>query len=136
MNISFATDNDYDWIKNRDRHLQEKLIIPKISGKEIYLLRDENEAILGWMRYGYFWDNTPFMNMLWIDQPYRSQGLGKAVTVHWENDMKLQGYRMVMTSSQADEGAQHFYRKLGYTDAGCLMLDSQPLEILFTKKLN
>ncbi|MNP74328.1 hypothetical protein D3C76_1711890 [compost metagenome] len=50
--------------------------------------------------------------------------------------MKQKGYDMVMTSTQADEGAQHFYRKLGYKDAGCLILDSQPLEILLTKKLD
>lgn len=137
MNISFATEKDCEWIQNHDRHLDVKLILPKISGKEIYLLRDhENETIIGWLRYGYFWDNTPFMNMLWIDELYRNQGLGKAAADYWENEMKQQGYNLIMTSTQADEGAQHFYRKLGYKDAGSLLLDSQPLEIFFTKKLN
>jgi hypothetical protein len=36
--------------------------------------------------------------------------------------MKQMGFKMTMTSTQADEGAQHFYRKLGYKDAGCLLL--------------
>ncbi|WP_151733104.1 GNAT family N-acetyltransferase ['Paenibacillus yunnanensis' Narsing Rao et al. 2020] len=135
MNISFATDKDYDWIKERDRHLAERLIIPKIAGKEIYLLRDEQETVIGWMRYGYFWDNTPFMNMLWIDEPYRNHGLGKEVVLFWEKEMKQQGHTLIMTSTQADEGSQHFYRKLGYRDAGCLLLDTQPLEIILIKEL-
>lgn len=38
------------------------------------------------------------------------------------------GYKMVMTSTQADEDSQHFYRKLGYIDKGCLLLDNTPFE--------
>ena len=33
---------------------------------------------------------------------------------YWEKDMKSQGYGMLLTSTQVDEDAQHFYRKLGY----------------------
>ncbi|OMF36899.1 GNAT family N-acetyltransferase [Paenibacillus sp. FSL H8-0548] len=136
MKISVATVKDYEWIRNRDPHLEEKLILPKIREREIYLVQDESDAILGWMRYGYFWDNTPFMNMIWIEEPYRKRGLGKYVVEFWEQEMKQQGFMLVMTSTQADEDAQHFYRRLGYRDAGCLILDTQPLEIIFTKKLS
>ncbi|MBW4084334.1 GNAT family N-acetyltransferase [Paenibacillus sp. S150] len=135
MKITHAADSDLNWIINRDPHLRQKLISAKIKGKEIYLLRNGSEEIIGWLRYGYFWDNTPFMNMLWIDEPYRKQGMGKEIVDYWEQEMKQQGFELVMTSTQADEDAQHFYRRLGYKDAGCLVLDVQPLEILFTKKL-
>ena len=30
---------------------------------------------------------------------------------YWEAEMKNQGFCMVMTSTQVDESAQHFYRK-------------------------
>ncbi len=44
-----------------------------------------------------------------------------------------------MTSTQTDESAQHFYRKLGYQDAGCLVLDipgyKQPMEMFLVKKI-
>ena len=43
--------------------------------------------------------------------------------------------KLVMTSSQSDEKAQHFYRKLGYSDVGSLTLPKEPLEIIFMKKL-
>lgn len=87
------------------------------------------------MRHGYFWDNTPFMNMIWIDEPYRNKGLGKKAVLFWEDEMKQQGFKLVMTSTLANEGAQHFYRKLGYRDSGCLILEDEPLEILLTKTL-
>ncbi|TLS53933.1 GNAT family N-acetyltransferase [Paenibacillus antri] len=135
MRIDFANDSDYEYIRERDRHISENLILSKIKGTEIYIIRDKDEHNIGWMRYGYFWDNTPFMNMIWVDEQNRGKGVGKQVILFWEEQMKRSGYKIIMTSTQADEGAQHFYRKLGYKDAGCLILDTQPLEILLTKKI-
>jgi hypothetical protein len=40
-----------------------------------------------------------------------------------------------MTSTLSDEDAQHFYRKLGYEEHGCLLLPGEPLEILLLKPL-
>lgn len=44
--------------------------------------------------------------------------------------MRNHGYKMVMTSTQVDEEAQHFYRKLGYVEKGSLFLDNTPFEQL------
>lgn len=136
MNIAFANDLDYEYIKGRDHHISENLISAKIKGKEIYIIRNSDGRNIGWMRYGYFWDNIPFMNMIWIDEEFRDRGVGNKVVLFWEEQMKQKGFNMVMTSTQADEGAQHFYRKLGYQDAGCLLLDTQSLEIFLTKPLS
>ncbi len=136
MNIAFAINSDYEYIKRRDHHISEFLIQSKINNNEIYILRNQDGSNIGWMRYGYFWDNVPFMNMIWVDEHYRGIGVGNKVVLFWEEQMKQKGFHMIMTSTQADEGAQHFYRKLGYQDAGCIVLDTQPLEILLIKKLN
>ena len=57
----------------------------------------------------------------------------------WENEMQQLGYKMLMTSTQVDENAQHFYRKLGYQDAGGLLLSvpdyQQPMELFFIKEV-
>ena len=56
---------------------------------------------------------------------------------YWEKDMNSQGYGMHLTSTQVDEDAQHFYRKLGYKDCGGLVIDipgyEQPMEMLLMK---
>ena len=53
--------------------------------------------------------------------------------------MKERGYKMVLLSTQADETAQHFYRKLGYVDCGALIFQNtpfdQPTELFFRKVL-
>jgi ribosomal protein S18 acetylase RimI-like enzyme len=135
MKIDFAIESDYEYISLRDKHIHKTLIRPKIKENEILIIRESNQEI-GWMRYGFFWDNTPFMNMIWIDEEYRGTGIGKKVVHYWEELMKQKGFEMVMTSTQSNEAAQHFYRKLGYRDAGCLMFENEPLEIILTKDLN
>ena len=91
------------------------------------------------LRYNLFWDNTPFCTMLFIDAEYRNRGYGKLMMEHWEQDMKSQGYGMLMTSTQVDEDAQHFYRKLGYKDSGGFVVDvpgyEQPMEMIMIKAI-
>ena len=36
----------------------------------------------------------------------------------WENEMKRKGYDLLLTSTQVNEEAQHFYRKLGFRAVG------------------
>ncbi|MCR8656685.1 GNAT family N-acetyltransferase [Paenibacillus endoradicis] len=134
MKIELATEKDYTYIVERDIHIPKSLVRAKINEKEIFILK-ELEKEIGWMRYGYFWDNIPFMNMIWIDEEYRGQGIGKEIVLYWEEMMRQSGFKLVMTSTQSDEEAQHFYRKLGYRDAGCLLLETQPLEVILIKKL-
>lgn len=135
MRIDLAASSDLDYIRARDHHILDSLIPTKIRQHEIYIFRDLADNNIGWMRYGFFWDNTPFMNLIWIDEPFRSKGLGKQAVLFWEIEMKQSGHKSVMTSTQANEQAQHFYRKLGYRDAGCLLLENEPLEIILIKKL-
>ena len=119
-----------------DRHLSEDGFDEKVRNKQGYVLVDEGK-IVGVLRYNLFWDNTPFCTLLFIDEKYRGQGLGRLLMDRWESDMKSQGYGMLMTSTQVDEDAQHFYRKLGYKDCGGFVVDvpgyEQPMEMIMIK---
>ncbi|WP_079912573.1 GNAT family N-acetyltransferase [Paenibacillus sp. 32352] len=135
MKIQYANDADYDYIKEHDRHVLESLIARKIKENEIFIIRDQQNVNMGWLRYGYFWDSIPFLNMIWLDEQYRGKGAGKEAVLFWEQRMKERGSGKVMTSTLANEQAQHFYRKLGYKDSGCLLLENEPLEILLVKSI-
>lgn len=133
IKIEYGSQLDFQFILDHDKHVSKELIVNKLKEKEILLVKDQDNQIIGWLRYGYFWDNTPFMNMLYLKENYRNQGFGRKLVKFWEAEMKSKGYRLVMTSTLSNEQAQHFYRKLGYKDAGCLLLEHEALEILFIK---
>lgn len=77
--------------------------------------------------------------MLFIEEQYQKQGFGRSLMERWEQDMRMQGYGKVLTSTQVDEDAQHFYSKMGYKDCGGLTLDipgyEQPMELFMIKQL-
>ena len=134
--IRYVEINDKKEWYDLDRHLPENVFDEKVRTKRGYVLV-EDEKIIGILRYNLFWDNTPFCTMLFIEDSYRSNGYGRQMMEHWEQDMKAQGYGMLMTSTQVDEDAQHFYRKLGYKDVGGFIVDvpgfEQPMEMIMIK---
>lgn len=121
-----------------DRHLPESEFQKKIRDRQGYVLLEHNK-IIALLRYNLFWDNTPFCTLLFVELQSRGKGLGRRLMEHWANDMKDHGYGMVMVSTQVDEDAQNFYRKLGYKDCGGLTLDlpgyEQPMELFMVKAL-
>jgi Acetyltransferases len=133
--IDFATVQSMDFLKANDRHIPPELLIEKVHRQEIILAKNAAK-IIGWLRFGYFWDQYPFINMLMILAEHRRKGIGRLLVSFWENEMVQKGFDAVFTSTLANEEGQHFYRKLGYVDSGCLLLETEPaLEIIMRKRL-
>lgn len=138
MEIRYAREEDRDFWFRLDRHLSPAGFVAKVRDRQAYLLLIAGEPA-GLMRYGLFWDTIPFCNLLYIRSEHRRRGGGKLLMSHWEQEMKRLGFPLVLTSTQADEDAQHFYRKLGYRDCGGLVLpaggQTPPLELILCKNL-
>ena len=130
--IRYAEDDDFLWLAENDNHISEITLKQKIQNNEMYVV-ETNGKIIGWLRYNLFWDNVPFMNMICILDAYKNMGLGKKLNKHWEDEMKQKGYDNILTSTQSNEDAQHFYRKLGYKEIGGFKYFNDPYEIIFQK---
>ncbi len=125
--IRYVSEHDKPFWFSLDKHLSESEFALKVRDKRGYIISNGGNPI-GLMRYNLFWDNTPFLTLIYIEDSHQGKGFGRQAMLYWENEMHLLGYKMVMTSTQSDEQAQHFYRKLGYVDRGCLILDNTPCE--------
>ena len=136
--IRYVTEDDREFWYTLDRHLPEKEFGKKVRDKQGYVLLEDGVPA-GILRYGLFWDSTPFCNMLYVHPSVQRKGYGARLMKYWEKDMKEQGYGMIMTSTQTDETAQHFYRKMGYRDCGGLIMEipgyEQPMEMFFCKEI-
>jgi ribosomal protein S18 acetylase RimI-like enzyme len=133
--IRLATEEDLDFLVEHDRHLTRSAMLDKVRRDEVYLVVQESEPI-GWARYNLFWDLVPFLTNIHILQNHRRRGFGTQLIRHWEGQMKGQGFTFVLTSTQADEDAQFFYRKVGYADSGSILFPGQAAtEIVLLKHL-
>lgn len=136
--IRYLEKEDKEFWYTLDRHLPESEFVRKVADKRGYVILDDEKPI-GVFRFHMLWDNIPFLSLIYIDFSYHRKGYGRKAMEFWEDEMAKQGYKMIMTSTQVDENAQHFYRKLGYKDCGCLVLDipgfEQPLEMFMAKAL-
>ncbi len=121
-----------------DDDLPETGFEEKVRNRQGYVCLEDGK-IIGILRYNLFWDSIPFCTMLYISDEYQGKGYGKQLMERWEQDMKAMGCKMVMTSTQVNEEAQHFYRKLGYKDAGGFVVDipgyEQPMEMIMIKAI-
>lgn len=68
MKFEYASEIDFKFILDNDRHFSKELIKTKLKNKEILIARDRDDKIIGWLRYSYFWDNIPFVNMLYNNE--------------------------------------------------------------------
>lgn len=132
-----------DWMDrefwfSQDGHLSEKEFGKKVRDKMGYIILQKEKPI-GILRYGLFWDSIPFLSLIIIEEAQRKKGYGEEAMGLWEKEMAESGYGMILLSTQVDEDAQHFYRKLGYKECGSLILDlpgyAQPMEMFMSKGL-
>ncbi len=132
--IRHAGPADLPFLSENDRHIPLAELDSAIRLGRVLLLTVDGVPA-GWLRWNLFWDNTPFMNLLYLLDGYRMQGCGRTLVSHWEQQMREAGHALVMTSTQADEGAQHFYRHLGYRDVGGFLLPGESYELILVKEL-
>jgi ribosomal protein S18 acetylase RimI-like enzyme len=105
------------------------------STSDLPFLGEVDGLPVGFLRWGLFWDQVPFMNLLWVLPDWRGQGIGTALVDAWEKSQRVAGHSMVLTSTVSAETAQHLYRRLGYVDSGALLLPDEPAELLLRKPL-
>lgn len=138
MEIKVVTEDDKEFVRNIDRHVDDIGYGNRVAAKAGYVIWEANQRI-GTMAHCILWDTLPFLNFLFIREEYRGRGLAKQAIIGWEKEMKCQGYQMTLISTRADEQAQHLYRQLGYVDCGGLVFDhtpfDQPMELFFRKVL-
>jgi len=127
IDLKYMQIQDKEFVMKIDSHINDLQFENRIFTKTGYILWDNHKRV-GLMHYSVLWDNLPFLNLIHVEETHRNSGIGTEAMKLWEDDMKNQGYKMVLISTQVNEDAQHFYRKLGYIDCGALLMNNTPLE--------
>lgn len=117
-----------------DSHVSPDHLAELVDAGRVMLVEVDGDVV-GFLRWGLFWDQVPFMNMLWVLPDRRGQGVGTALVDAWEKVQLGAGHDLVLTSTMSDERSQHLYRRLGYVDSGALLLPGEPAELILRKAL-
>ena len=133
--IRIATQKDISLLRSLDTHISSRALSNSIAGQHVYLLEEDGNT-MGWLRFNHFWDNIPFLNMLFILEPFRNQGYGTQLMSFWEAEMQKAGFCQLMTSTASNEYAQHFYQKLGFQTVGGFFPKGEAYEIILQKDLS
>lgn len=134
MEIRYATINDLNHLERYDHHISKEVMTQKIEAKQIIVSYFDDE-FAGWLRFGFFWDEIPFMNMLFVVDKFRQKGIATSLVTYWEKEFET-NHDIVLTSTLSDETSQHFYRKLSYQDCGGFVLPGESMEIILMKKVS
>lgn len=131
MKIRLANQKDVEGLLKMDSHITKPFLTRAIEEKRVLLA--ESEEVIGWLRYSYFWESIPFMDMLFVKNEQRQLGYGSALIDYFEKDVKARGFKTVMTSTSALEHGQHLYYRLGYQSVGGFFPRDEPYELLLRK---
>ena len=132
--VVYATSNDISEIEAFDKHISAPMLEKAITDKRVLVFKSA-DIVMGIARWNYFWDSTPFLNILFVPEGYTHHGVGSELLVFWENEMRKQGYGRVFTSTMTQEKGQHFFRKFGYRDIGNLYDEGEGLELILEKRI-
>ncbi len=140
LSVSHAAPADFDAIAAIDRYIPREELKRKLAARpEQVLVLRVGETVVGVLRWGLFWDYIPYVCFLSVSDACRGRGYAREALQVWEEERAAEGWPTVMASIPSDDAAQHFYRRMGYRDAGSLLISEGPLrqapELFFLKEL-
>lgn len=104
-----------------------------------YLVAEQDDMLVGFLRFSRFWGNIPYMDMIRVLPSRRHSGVGTALFRAWESAMIEEGAQQLMTSSEwAEAEPQAWHRRNGFRAAGSIDFRAiQPSpEIFFLKDIS
>jgi GNAT superfamily N-acetyltransferase len=134
--VRTATEADLDLIAPDSYIPRERLAQMAADGR--ILVAEHDGELVGFACLDYLVATKPFLALIRVLEPYRRQGIGRALLAHLEALCRARGHDVPYSSSQADEPApQAWHRHVGFEEAGAIsgFNDDGIDEVLFRKRL-
>ena len=135
--VRFAGASDLSACVELDPHVGEDVLARKIEAGEV-VLAEVNGEPAGYLRLEYLWSKVPYIGLIFVVEERRGCGVGRAMLAFVEGFLRGRSYRVLLSSSQADEAEpQAWHRRMGFEECGVLsgINDGGVGEIFFRKRL-
>ncbi|MBY5868820.1 GNAT family N-acetyltransferase [Rhizobium leguminosarum] len=137
VEVASAGQADIDWLVREDVSAGAAWVSRCVALGE-YLVAREAGEIVGFLRFSRFWGRVPYMEMIRVLPGHRRSGVGTALFLAWEDAMRGDGARLLMTSSECDESRpQDWHRRNGFFETGAIELPGLQAvpEVFFIKQI-
>ncbi len=74
MEIRRAQAEDFAFLSQHDAHIAPGELQAQIERGRILIAQEGGQPI-GWLRWNLFWDNTPFLNLLFLLEGFRQRAM-------------------------------------------------------------
>lgn len=117
--VRFATPDDLDWCAVHE-DIPPAILARKIAVNEVLIAESAGERV-GFLRLEYLWSQVPYIALIRVLEPYRQQGVGRAILAFLESYLCEHEHTVLMSSSQVDEPPpQAWHRHMGFVECGFL----------------
>jgi hypothetical protein len=122
-------------LRNQKQEIEESDLQKNVLHNETIVVLNANREYIGYLEWGFFWNEIPFINKIIINTDYRKQGCGKNLHLFWEGEMKKRGHNLLLTASSNNRAEFHFFLKMSYLVCGSFLIDNSMLQIMLSKKI-
>ncbi len=135
--VRFAVKEDIKQLLVVDPWPRDDVWAMKVAAKEVVVL-DNDGLIVGLARFSLLWTTVPFLGLICINSKFRGKGYSREMLEFLQNDLREQGYVVLLSSSQTNEPEpQEWHRKMGFKSNGIIenIADDDIGEVVFRKIL-
>jgi len=135
--VRFAGPEVLEWCVVEDSYVTEQVIRHKIVNDEIIIAELDGQPI-GYLRLEYLWSNIPYIGVVFVEDDYRKEGIGRKILAYLEDYLRSRGHDVLYSSSTANEAEpQAWHRSVGFEESGIItgINEGGIGEIFFRKSL-
>ena len=135
--VRFAGPEDLEWCVVEDDHVTEQVIRHKIINDEIIIAEVDGKPI-GYLRLEYLWSQIPYIGVIFVEDDYQKEGVGRKILSFLEDYLRSQGHETLLSSSTANEPEpQAWHRAVGFVESGIIteLNEGGVGEVFFRKSL-
>lgn len=124
LDVKLAQSADLEWCVQQDRYLDPRIVERKLREGDLVVAHadwfEEPDGVrAGYLRLEYLWSRIPYIGLVHVLPPFRRQGIGAALIRFLTEYLYDGGYRLLMSSSQANEpDPQRWHRAMGFKGCG------------------
>lgn len=135
--VRYAGPEDLEWCVVEDGAVTEQAVRHKIANDEIIIAEIDGQPV-GYIRLEYLLSTKPYIGLIFVDDAYRGEGIGRKMLRFLEDHLKKYGYEEIYTSSKVSEPEpQAWYRANSFVECGLIngINEGNIGEIFFRKSL-